>query len=125
QENQLVVPGAITLDGVAIDLGRIKTPTMIISTREDHIAPWKSTYAGTQIYKGPVKFVLSGSGHIAGVVNPPVPEKYGYWTNEQNPPTPEAWLEGAAQHAGSWWPEWSKWLSGHSGGMVKARKPGD
>ncbi|MBI1774242.1 MAG: class I poly(R)-hydroxyalkanoic acid synthase [Proteobacteria bacterium] len=125
QENQLVVPGGITLSGVPIDLGKVKTPTMIISTREDHIAPWKSTYAGTQIYKGPVKFVLSGSGHIAGVVNPPVPEKYGYWTNDKNPPTPDAWLEGATQHPGSWWPEWAKWLSEHSGGTVKARAPGD
>ncbi len=125
QENQLVVPGGITLGGVPIDLGKVKTPTMIISTREDHIAPWKSTYAGTQIYKGPVNFVLSGSGHIAGVVNPPVPEKYGYWTNAKNPPTPDAWLEGATQHPGSWWPEWAKWLEGHSGGTVKARVPGD
>ena len=125
QENKLVEPGAIRLGNVPIDLTRIKLPTFILSTREDHIAPWRSTFAATKLYKGPVKFVLSGSGHIAGVVNPPVPEKYGYCTNEKKTDTPEAWLESASQHAGSWWPEWAKWLQAFSGGEVPARKPGD
>ena len=99
QENLLVKPGGITLDGVPIDLGKIKTPAFILSTREDHIAPWRSTYAATRLYKGPVKFVLSASGHIAGVVNPPG-SKYGHWENDKNPPTADEWLASATQHAG-------------------------
>jgi polyhydroxyalkanoate synthase len=124
QENLLVKPGGISLKGVPIDLRRVKQPTFILSTREDHIAPWKSTYAATQIYKGPIRFCLSGSGHIAGVVNPPAGNKYGYWTNDKNPATPEQWLETAKQHDGSWWPEWAKWLDGYGNGKVKARVPG-
>ena len=84
QENLLVQPGGITLGGVPIDLRRIKTPAFLLSTREDHIAPWRSTYAATQLYEGPVKFVLSASGHIAGVVNPPG-SKYGHWENDKQP----------------------------------------
>ena len=92
---------------------------------EDHIAPWKSTYAATQLYKGPVKFVLSASGHIAGVINPPAAGKYCYWTNAKTPKDPDAGLAGAAQHDGSWWPDWQKWISRKSGGQVAARVPGD
>ena len=124
-ENKLVEPGALTLNGTKIDLTKIKTPTFILSTREDHIAPWKSTYAATQLYKGPMKFCLAASGHIAGVVNPPASNKYGYWTNEDLPDDPEAWLAGAEDHPGSWWPEWSKWLEKHGGEQIPARKPGD
>ena len=94
QENLLSQPGGITLDGVTIDLRKIKTPAFLLSTREDHIAPWRSTYAATQLYRGPVKFVLSASGHIAGVVNPPG-SKYGHWENDNNPPTPDEWLASA------------------------------
>ena len=83
-----------------IDLRKIRIPTYMLSTREDHIAPWASTYAATQLYRGKSTFVLAGSGHIAGVVNPPSAEKYGYWTNEALPPDPKDWLEGAEQHAG-------------------------
>ena len=127
QENKLIEPGAINLDGVPIDLSTIKLPTFILSTKEDHIAPWKSTYAGTQIYKGPVKFCLAGSGHIAGVTNPPSDKpKYGYWTKPgKAPKDPEKWLAGATHHDGSWWPEWKSWLDRHSGGTVPARTPGD
>lgn len=125
QENKLVEPGGIVLDGVPIDLGKIETPVMMVSTREDHIAPWQSTYAATQLYKGPVKFCLAGSGHIAGVVNPPAQEKYGYWTNEDNPADPDAWLANATEHAGSWWPEWRKWIKKSAGGSIAARIPGD
>jgi polyhydroxyalkanoate synthase len=125
QENKLIEPGGIEIDGVPIDLSKIETPVFMLSTREDHIAPWTSTYAATQIYKGPVQFCLAGSGHIAGVVNPPAAEKYGYWTNTKNPDTADAWLESAKEHHGSWWPEWRKWLSKNAGGEVAARTPGD
>jgi polyhydroxyalkanoate synthase subunit PhaC len=124
QENLLTKPGGITLDEVAIDLGRIRTPAFLLSTREDHIAPWRSTYAATQLYKGPVKFVLSASGHIAGVVNPPG-SKYGHWQNDKNPPDAEDWLAGAVEHPGSWWPSWQRWVERYSGGEVPARHPGD
>jgi polyhydroxyalkanoate synthase len=125
QENKLVVPGAISLLGVPIDLGRIKQPSFLLSTKEDHIAPWKSTYAATQLYKGPVKFVLAASGHIAGVVNPPGQNKYGHWQNPSLPRSPDAWLEGATYHRDSWWPTWEKWVGEYSGGEVPARHPGD
>lgn len=125
QENKLVEPGGITLKGVPIDLTTVETPTFILSTREDHIAPWTSTYAATQLYKGPVRFCLSASGHIAGVVNPPSAEKYCYWTNTKTPSDPEAWLRGAKKHDGSWWPEWQRWVARHGGGKVPARTPGD
>ena len=72
-----------------------------------------------------MKFCLAGSGHIAGVVNPPTVEKYGYWTNTKNPANPNAWFEGAMEHSGSWWPEWRKWLAKNAGGEVDARVPGD
>ncbi|MGH7089895.1 MAG: PHA/PHB synthase family protein, partial [Stellaceae bacterium] len=125
QENKLAEPGGISLAGVPIDVRKIKTPTFILSTREDHIAPWRSTYAATQLYKGPVKFVLAASGHIAGVVNPPDQVKYGHWENTKLPKKPEDWLAGAQFHEGSWWPVWEKWIARHSGGKVKARHLGD
>ena len=125
QENKLVEAGGITLDGVPIDLRKIRTPSFILSTREDHIAPWKSTYTATQLYKGPVKFVLAASGHIAGVVNPPDQRKYGHCDNAKLPKKPEDWLASATFHDGSWWPTWEKWVARHGGGMVPARKPGD
>jgi polyhydroxyalkanoate synthase len=125
QENLLVQPGGITLGGVPIDLRKIKTPTFMLATREDHIAPWRSSYAATQLFAGPVRFCLAASGHIAGVVNPPEPPKYSHWVNEKIYKTPEEWLANATQHPGSWWPEWRKWLHQHAGGQVPARKPGD
>jgi len=125
QENLLSKPGGVTLKDVPIDLTTIKTPTCMIATREDHIAPWKSTYAATQFFSGPVKFILAASGHIAGVVNPPDAGKYSYWTNNRNPKDPDAWLAGAEEHPGSWWPEWAKWLGKKSGAKVDARIPGD
>ncbi|WP_420405254.1 PHA/PHB synthase family protein [Nisaea sp.] len=126
QENKLVQPGALTLAGTPIDLTAIKTPAFILSTKEDHIAPWMSTYRATQIYSGPVKFCLAGSGHIAGVVNPPGDKpKYGFYSNSRKPKNPEKWLEGATYREGSWWPEWAKWMARHGGGKVPARVPGD
>jgi poly[(R)-3-hydroxyalkanoate] polymerase subunit PhaC len=124
QENKLIVPGGIRLCGVPIDVHRIDTPSFLLSTREDHIAPWRTCYSATQIYKGPVKFVLSASGHIAGVVNPPG-SKYGHWQNPKLPKNPDLWLEGAKAHESSWWPAWEQWVSKYAGGKVKARTPGD
>ena len=127
QENLLSKPGGITLKGVPIDLGKIKQPIFMLSTREDHIAPWKATYALTNLAGGPVRFCLAASGHIAGVVNHPDANKYCHWTlpsKKKNPKTPEKWLENAEQHEGSWWPEWDRWMQRHAGGKVPAREPG-
>jgi polyhydroxyalkanoate synthase subunit PhaC len=125
QENELVKPGGITLAGVPIDLGKVTTPTFLLSSKEDHIAPWKATYAATQIFKGPVKAVLSASGHIAGVVNPPPKTKYGHWENDKLPPSPDDWFAGATYKPDSWWPIWEEWIKQHAGETVPARKPGD
>ena len=124
-ENALIRPGAVCLVDVPIDLGRIDLPVYWVSTREDHIAPWKSTYAATQLYRGEKRFVLAGSGHIAGVVNPPVSGKYGYWLNDALPKDSEEWLAQATHHEGSWWHDWSRWNAALSGEMVPARVPGD
>ncbi len=128
-ENRLKDPGGITLEGVKIDISKVKTPCYFISTIEDHIAPWKSTYMGARLPSGKTKFVLGGSGHIAGIVNPPVANKYGYWVNDATdgnlPESPEDFLAGATQNAGSWWTHWQSWVTGLSGGsaMVPARSP--
>ncbi len=124
-ENKLIQPGAMELDGTPIDLRKIKTPVYLTSTKDDHIAPWKSTYSATQIYKGPVRFVLSASGHIAGIVNPPAANKYCYWTNDKKPPTPDDWFKGATMHEGSWWDDWQAWVKKHTGAKVDKRMPGD
>ncbi len=126
-DNKLVEPGGIEIAGVKLDLRKIKVPCYIISTREDHIAPWEATYKATQIYGGPIRFVLSASGHIAGVVNPPAAEKYCYWTNDGvKDPDPTVWLEGAEQSDGSWWPDWDEWVKEYAGPHdLPARVPGD
>jgi len=124
QQNKLVQPGGIELLGVPINLSKITTPTYVLSTREDHIAPWQSTYAATQIYDGPVTFTLAESGHIAGVINPPSKKKYGYYSNAALPPKPEAWLAGAKEVRDSWWGHWDTWQQTYAGKRVKARKIG-
>ena len=126
QKNLLVQPGALTLDGVPIDLRKIGIPVYLQAGKEDHIAPAKSVYKATQIFSGPVRFMLAGSGHIAGVVNPPRNRKYQHWLNEtqHNPPTLEEWRAGAQEFPGSWWHDWDKWLSAKSGPKVPARVPG-
>ncbi len=124
-ENKLIEPGGVTLLDTPIDLRNIKIPTYLLSTREDHIAPWKSTYAATQVYGGSCKFVLSASGHIAGVVNPPEANKYCYWTNSKKPKDPDAWLKGSTQHEGSWWTDWNQWVAKTAGKKIPARQPGD
>jgi polyhydroxyalkanoate synthase len=124
QQNELVTPGAVELDGVPLDLRKIKLPTYILSTREDHIAPWKSTYRATQLYAGKIRFVLAASGHIAGVVNPPESGKYSHWVNEELSPDADAWFKGATELAGSWWPDWHRWVVGQDRTQVPAREPG-
>jgi len=126
-KNLLGKPGGITLAGVPIDLSKVKQPSYFISTVEDHIAPWKTTYIGSKYLGGPVRFVLGGSGHIAGIVNPPAAKKYHYWTNDSNPATPEEWFKSATQHPGSWWNDWQAWMDEQNADEAKvpARKPGD
>jgi polyhydroxyalkanoate synthase len=122
--NRLIEPDALTIAGTPIDLRRITVPVYMLSTREDHIAPWRSTFAATRLYKGPVRFVLAGSGHIAGVINPPSSKRYGYSTNSRRTTSPETWLKGAKDVGGSWWPDWSRWIARHDGGHTEARIPG-
>jgi polyhydroxyalkanoate synthase len=124
QKNLLVQPGKIVLKGVPIDLTKVKTPSYFVSAREDHIAPWTSTYAGTQLFTGPIKFVLSASGHIAGIINPPAANKYCYWTNPKLPKNPDAFIQGATQNPGSWWPDWAKWVQKANPAKVPPRVPG-
>jgi polyhydroxyalkanoate synthase len=123
QKNLLAQPGGIQLMGVPVDLGRIKQPCYFLSTKDDHIAPWKATYKGSLLFGGPVRFVLGGSGHIAGVINPPPSTKYGYWTSRRRPRSADAWLAAAERHESSWWPDWRAWLAAKSGRKVGARDP--
>ncbi len=123
-ENRLKKRGGVKLAGETIDVKRVETPTYVLSTSEDHIAPWKTTYQTTQLFSGPLKFVLGASGHIAGVINPPHKNKYGYWTNKEFPASADKWLAGAKVHEGSWWPDWKHWVGRFSGGKVAARVPG-
>lgn len=123
QQNDLIKPGGIELLGVKLDLRKIKLPTYILSTREDHIAPWASTYRATQTYAGNIRFVLAASGHIAGVVNPPDAGKYSHWVNTELPADPEAWLAGSTELAGSWWPDWQRWVAGQDPAQVPFRPP--
>ena len=125
QENKLAEPGAIELEGTPIDLGKVSIPTYFLSTREDHIAPWKSTYRGTQLLGGQKRFVLAASGHIAGVVNAPDSGKYSHWINPDLPADPEQWFHGATEIAGSWWPDWQRWATAMEKTQVPARVPGD
>ena len=123
--NRLREPGGLTLAGEAIDVTRITTPSYVLSAVEDHIAPWKTTYETTQLFAGPVEFVLGASGHIAGVVNPPAKHKYKHWTGRETPASPDAWLAAAQEHPGSWWPHWDRWLEPFGGGEAPARIPGE
>jgi polyhydroxyalkanoate synthase len=102
----------------------VKLPIYDLCAREDHIAPAKSVFIGSRLFGGPVTYVLAGSGHIAGVINPPSKAKYQYWTNDKRAATLEAWIEGAREHPGSWWPHYAEWLARSSGELVPAREPG-
>jgi polyhydroxyalkanoate synthase len=124
KENALAT-GKMELAGVRLDLSKVKVPVYLQSAREDHIAPATSVFKSTQLFGGPVRFIIAGSGHIAGVINPPAAKKYQYWTNDKGAKDIEAWRAGSTEHAGSWWPDWDKWLSKLSGKKIPARKPGD
>ncbi len=124
KENNLA-RGKMEMAGVKLDLHKVKVPVYLQSAREDHIAPANSVFKSTQLFGGPVRFIIAGSGHIAGVINPPAAKKYQYWTNEAGAKDIEAWRKGATEHPGSWWPDWDKWLSKLSGAKILARKPGD
>ncbi len=124
-KNLLGEPGGIELAGVPIELAEVKVPSYFISTVDDHIAPWKTTYKGARYLGGPVRFVLGGSGHIAGIVNPPASKKYHYWTNEASPETAEEWFASATQYPGSWWEDWQRWIEPFGGGLCPARIPGE
>jgi polyhydroxyalkanoate synthase len=120
RDNKLVQPGGITIDGTPIHIGRVKTPTYVQAGREDHIAPAHSVWKITGHFQGPVRFVLAGSGHIAGVVNPPEAQKYQYWVNEDKVDTLEQFIEGAKETKGSWWPDWLNWIKARSDETVFA-----
>ncbi|QIK95250.1 class I poly(R)-hydroxyalkanoic acid synthase [Sphingomonas sp. HDW15A] len=128
RENLLVKPGAISIKSVPLDLTRIETPAYIQAGREDHIAPATSVWKLTRILAGPKRFVLAGSGHIAGVVNPPSANKYQYWTNEKPAASLDEFVAGATEHKGSWWPDWIDWLKKQDPRTViadGARVPGE
>jgi len=123
--NRLKDAGGIKLGGVPIDLRKIAIPAYFASALEDHIAPWKSTYKGARILAGPNRFVLGGSGHVAGIVNPPSEKKYGYWTGSELPESPDDWHARASRNEGSWWIDWQTWMSGLNGpDRSPARIPG-
>lgn len=123
-ENKLS-KGLMTIGNIKIDLGKVNIPIYNLATREDHIAPAKSVFLGSQFFGAPVKFVLAGSGHIAGVVNSPKKQKYQYWTGAAANGDFDAWLSSAEEHKGSWWPDWLSWVTTMSGDeRVPAREPG-
>ena len=121
-ENNLVKPGKVTVCGEKLDLGSINLPTYVYASREDHIVPWEGAYANTRALKGPVRFMLGASGHIAGVINPPAKGKRSHWVGGDGAPPakPQDWFDGAKEHPGSWWTDWSQWLKGHAGKQVAA-----
>ena len=116
--------GEMAIAGVKLDLSKVKIPIFSVGTREDHIAPAASVYRGSLLFSGPMTFILAGSGHIAGVVNPPDKVKYQFWTDGKRSPDLQEWVKSATEHPGSWWPYWMKWLEGQSGGWTIPRVPG-
>jgi polyhydroxyalkanoate synthase len=121
-QDELKQPGKLTVCGEKLSLSSVKAPVFIYASREDHIVPWKAAYASTRIMSGKKRFVLGASGHIAGVINPPAKKKRNYWTNDALPVDADAWLDGATEVPGSWWPNWSAWLKPQSGPLVAAVK---
>jgi polyhydroxyalkanoate synthase subunit PhaC len=123
-ENKLAKPGVATVCGEQIDLRKINLPTYVYASREDHIVPWDSAYTNTQVLKGPVRFMLGASGHIAGVINPPAKGKRSHWVGAGTglPAKAQDWLDAAKEQPGSWWTDWAQWLKGHGGKHVAAPK---
>jgi polyhydroxyalkanoate synthase len=124
QKNLLATPCGVAMKGVPVDLGAIDVPAYFLSCREDHIAPWASTYKGAKNFGGSVRFVLAASGHIAGVVNPPEAGKYNHFINKELPADGAEWFAGATEVSGSWWPDWQHWVTGFDKAQVPARVPG-
>jgi len=123
-ENRLKEPAGFKVGDVAIDLAAITTATLVIALKDDHVSAWEAVYAGAR-HLG-ADFILGGSGHNAGIVNPPAANKHGYWTNADRPESATAWLDGATRHEGSWWPWWTSWLDKHgSDKKMAARQPKD
>jgi len=123
--NKLREKGGMVLDGVALDLGLVETPVYFISLKDDHVAEWKGTYRGTQLFGGETHFLLGGSGHNAGTLSAPSANRHGYWLNEKTPASADEWFAGATKHEGSWWPAWESWLKKTAGGkQVNARVVG-
>ena len=122
--NEFKEPGGLSVAGIPIDVSAIQTPAYFISTEEDHIAPWEGTYLGAQLLSGPVRFVLGKSGHIAGIINPPAADKYGYYTGSGTDVPSAEWRANADTHSGSWWPDWLAWLEQYAGEKTPARHPG-
>ena len=123
RDNKLA-KGQLDFNGVKLALGSVQTPVYMQASRDDHIAPYPSVYRGAKLFGGPVRYMMAGSGHIAGVINHPDAHKYQYWTNEALPDTVEQWLDGATETPGSWWLDWRDWLYERSGKDVAARQPG-
>ena len=124
-KNNRLSKGELSMDNVKLDLGAVKTPIYMQASRDDHIAPYPSVYKGAKRFGGPVRFMMAGSGHIAGVINHPDANKYQHWTNDALPDTVDEWIAGAEEHPGSWWLDWRGWLYERSGDDVPARVPGD
>ncbi|WP_197426928.1 class I poly(R)-hydroxyalkanoic acid synthase [Caulobacter sp. CCH9-E1] len=122
-KDNALAKGELTLGGERLDLSKVKIPIFVQSSKEDHIAPYRSVFRGAKLFGGPVTFMMAGSGHIAGVINPPGANKYQHWINEQKCESVEAWQAGAKEFPGSWWPYWGEWLKARSGGQVPARDP--
>jgi polyhydroxyalkanoate synthase len=122
RDNKLA-KGELVLGGERLDLSKVKIPLYVQSSKEDHIAPFRSVYKGARLFGGKTRFMMAGSGHIAGVINAPVAHKYQHWTNDALPATVDEWIEGAEEHHGSWWENWAAWLAERSGPMIPARDP--
>lgn len=121
RDNLLTKAGGIKMNGVPIDLSKVKTPAYFLSTREDHIAPWQGTFDGIKLLSGPVTFTLAASGHVAGIVNPPAKNKYCYWETAKVPDNSEDFIEISTRHEGSWWPHWQSWIENYTNGKTDAR----
>jgi len=125
-QNKLREPGGVQVHGVPLNLGLLDMPAYVYGSREDHIVPWHAAYASAALLRGPLRFVLGASGHIAGVINPPAKQRRHYWTHagvfapESAHVRPDDWLDAAQRHAGSWWPDWIEWLSAYAGALRRA-----